>query len=74
MCFRFDGRPSKPVGRHAAVGHRCRIFLLMLKIARLAHREGRESLTVEQIAKLPQYSSNTVAVLWLILAFIILPL
>ncbi|NIH11075.1 MAG: calcium/sodium antiporter [Serratia symbiotica] len=47
-------------------------ILLMLKIARLAQREGRDSLTVEQIAELPQDSSNTVAVLWLVLAFIIL--
>lgn len=51
-----------------------RFILLMLKIARLAQREGRDSLTVEQIAELPQDSSNTVAVLWLVLAFIILPL
>lgn len=50
-------------------------ILLMLKIARLAQSEGRDSLTVEQIAELPQEdSSNTVAVLWLVLAFIILPL
>ncbi|VEI21386.1 Inner membrane protein yrbG [Serratia plymuthica] len=49
-------------------------ILLMLKIARLAQREGSDSLTVEQIAELPQDSSNTVAVLWLVLAFIILPL
>ncbi len=51
-----------------------RFILLMLKISRLAKREGRDSLPVEQIAKLPQDSSNTVAVLWLVLAFIILPL
>lgn len=49
-------------------------ILLMLKIARLAQREGSDSLTVEQLAELPQDSSNTVAVLWLVLAFIILPL
>lgn len=49
-------------------------ILLMLKIARLAQREGSDSLTVEQIAELPQDSSNTVAILWLVLAFIILPL
>lgn len=49
-------------------------ILLMLKIARLAQREGSDSLTMEQIAELPQDSSNTVAVLWLVLAFIILPL
>ncbi|AEF47560.1 Na+/Ca+ antiporter, CaCA family [Serratia sp. AS12] len=49
-------------------------ILLILKIARLAQREGSDSLTVEQLAELPQDSSNTVAVLWLVLAFIILPL
>ncbi|CAI1018901.1 calcium/sodium antiporter [Serratia quinivorans] len=49
-------------------------ILLMLKIARLAQREGSDSLTLEQMAELPQDSSNTVAVLWLVLAFIILPL
>ena len=43
-------------------------ILLMLKIARLAQREGSDSLTVEQIAELPQDSSNTVAILWLVLA------
>ncbi|WP_337262711.1 MULTISPECIES: calcium/sodium antiporter [unclassified Serratia (in: enterobacteria)] len=49
-------------------------ILLMLKIARQAQREGNDSLTMEQLAELPQDSSNTVAILWLVLAFIILPL
>ena len=49
-------------------------ILLMLKIASLAQREGSDSLTTEQLAELPQDSSNTVAILWLVLAFIILPL
>lgn len=47
---------------------------LMLKIARLAQREGNDSLTREQMAELPQSGSTTVATLWLVLAFIILPL
>lgn len=47
---------------------------LMLKIARLAQREGNDSLTREQMAELPQSGSSTVATLWLVLAFIILPL
>lgn len=47
---------------------------LMLKIARLAQREGNDSLTREQMAELPQSGSATVATLWLVLAFIILPL
>ncbi|KEY59946.1 calcium/sodium antiporter [Serratia sp. DD3] len=49
-------------------------ILLMLKIARLAQREGNDRLTVEQLSELPQDSSSTVAILWLILAFVILPL
>ncbi|AGB84287.1 K+dependent Na+ exchanger related-protein [Serratia sp. FGI94] len=47
---------------------------LMLKIARLAQREGCDSLTTEQLAELPQNGNSTVATLWLVLAFIILPL
>lgn len=49
-------------------------ILLMLKIARRAQQQGNDSLTVEQLAELPQDSSSTVAILWLVLAFIILPL
>lgn len=49
-------------------------ILLMLKIARLAQREGNDRLTVEQLSELPQDSSSTVAILWLVLAFVILPL
>lgn len=48
--------------------------LLMLKIARLAQREGSDPLTTEQLAELPQDSSNTVAVLWLLLAVVMMPL
>ncbi|PVU04958.1 calcium/sodium antiporter, partial [Yersinia pestis] len=49
-------------------------IVLMLKIARLAHAEGNDILTREQLSELPQDSSTTVALLWLVLAFIILPL
>ncbi|CQQ65873.1 calcium/sodium antiporter [Yersinia enterocolitica] len=49
-------------------------IILMLKIARLAHSQGNDIFTREQLAELPQDSSNTVALLWLVLAFIILPL
>jgi cation:H+ antiporter len=49
-------------------------ILLMLKIGRLAYAQGNDILTREQLAELPQDSSNTVALLWLVLAFIILPL
>ncbi|PLR50837.1 calcium/sodium antiporter [Chimaeribacter arupi] len=48
--------------------------LMSLKIARLAQREGSDPLTAEQMAELPQDSSSTVAVLWLVLAFIMMPL
>ncbi len=48
---------------------------LMLKMARLAQNEGRDALTDEQEAELPQSdTSQTVAFLWLILGLIILPL
>ncbi|TCV98770.1 calcium/sodium antiporter [Biostraticola tofi] len=46
----------------------------MVKISRLAQHEGSDILTREQLAELPQDSSNTVAVLWLTLAFIIMPI
>lgn len=49
-------------------------ILLMLKIARLAQREGLDILTHEQLAELPHDGNQTVACLWLALAFIILPL
>lgn len=49
-------------------------MLIMLKIARLAQREGNDTLTSEQMAELPKDSSNTVAFLWLALALIIMPL
>lgn len=48
--------------------------ILMLKIVRLAHYEGNDSLTIEQLSELPQNSNNTVAILWLVLAFVVLPL
>lgn len=49
-------------------------ILLMLKIARLSQAEESDILTREQLSELPQDSSTTVALLWLVLAFIILPL
>ncbi|MCV9879738.1 calcium/sodium antiporter [Brenneria izbisi] len=52
------------------------IFLfLMIRMTRLAQQEGVDSLTREQLAELPQADSNqTVAILWLILGLIILPM
>lgn len=54
----------------AAAGY----LLIIVTISRLALREGSDTLTREQLAELPQDSNNTVAVLWLVLAFIILPI
>ncbi len=48
--------------------------VLILHIARRARCEGSDTLTIEQLAELPQNSSNTVAVLWVMLAFVVLPL
>lgn len=49
-------------------------LLIIVTISRLALREGSDTLTREQLAELPQDSNNTVAVLWLVLAFIIMPI
>lgn len=54
----------------AAAGY----LMIIVTISRLALREGSDTLTREQLAELPQDSNNTVAVLWLVLAFIILPI
>lgn len=49
--------------------------LLMFRMTRLAQQEGSDSLTREQMAELPQEDGNQmVAVLWLILGLIILPM
>lgn len=49
--------------------------LCLVLILRMAQREGGDSLTREQLAELPQDdSSQMVAVLWLILGMIILPM
>jgi K+-dependent Na+/Ca+ exchanger related-protein len=59
------------------------IFLLVLaalwlfftvKIARLAERQGNDSLTREQVAELPREGSLPVAFLWLGIALIIMPM
>lgn len=59
------------------------IFLLLLavlwlvfivKIARLAERQGNDSLTREQLAELPREGSVSVACLWLGVALIIMPM
>lgn len=49
-------------------------LLFIVKIARLAQRQGDDSLTREQIAELPREGSLPVAFLWLAVALIILPM
>ncbi|MGM3172759.1 calcium/sodium antiporter [Dickeya lacustris] len=49
-------------------------LLLMLRMARLAQRQGEDSLTREQLAELPRENNATVALLWLMLGLIILPM
>ncbi|SLM61491.1 MULTISPECIES: calcium/sodium antiporter [Dickeya] len=49
-------------------------ILLMLRMARLAQQQGEDSLTREQMAELPRENHPTVALLWLLLGLIILPM
>ena len=45
-----------------------------IKIARLAERQGSDSLTREQLAELPREGSLPVALLWLGVAMIVMPM
>ncbi|HBH15333.1 MAG TPA: calcium/sodium antiporter [Leclercia adecarboxylata] len=49
-------------------------LLFIVKIARLAERQGNDSLTREQLAELPREGSLSVAFLWLGVALIIMPM
>ena len=49
-------------------------LLLMVKIARLAEKQGIDSLTRDQLAELPRDGSLPVACLWLGVALIIMPM
>lgn len=49
-------------------------LLFIVKLARLAEKQGHDSLTREQIAELPREGSLSVAFLWLAVALIILPM
>lgn len=49
-------------------------LLFILKIARLAERQGHDSLTREQMAELPREGSRSVAYLWLAVSLIVLPM
>lgn len=48
-------------------------LLITVKIARLAERQGNDSLTREQLAELPGEGSQPVAFLWLGVALVIMP-
>lgn len=72
-CVLYDGQLTIGNG----------IFLLALavvwlfyivKIARLAEKQGNDSLTREQVAELPREGSLSVALLWLGVALIIMPM
>ena len=49
-------------------------LLFTIKIARLAERQGSDSLTREQMAELPREGSLPVALLWLGVAMIVMPM
>lgn len=49
-------------------------LLFIVKLARLAEKQGHDSLTREQIAELPREGSLSVAFLWLAVALTILPM
>ena len=49
-------------------------LLFIVKIARLAEKQGNDSLTREQVAELPREGSLPVACLWLGVALIIMPM
>lgn len=49
-------------------------LLYIVKVARLAERQGNDSLTREQVAELPRDGSLPVACLWLGVALIIMPM
>jgi hypothetical protein len=49
-------------------------LLYSVKIARLAEKQGQDSLTREQVAELPREGTLPVALLWLGVALIIMPM
>lgn len=49
-------------------------LLFIVKIARLAERQGNDSLTREQLAELPREGGLPVALLWLGIALVIMPM
>ncbi|ATO31220.1 Inner membrane protein YrbG [Dickeya dianthicola] len=49
-------------------------IVLMLRMAHAAQNRGDDSLTREQMAELPRENNQTVALLWLLLGLIILPM
>ncbi|MBD4568581.1 calcium/sodium antiporter, partial [Xanthomonas citri pv. citri] len=49
-------------------------LLFTIKIARLAERQGSDSLTREQLAELPREGSLPVALLWIGVAMLVMPM
>lgn len=58
----MDNRPAR---RAIFTGVTLLWLLFTIKIARLAERQGSDSLTREQLAELPREGSLPVALLWL---------
>ncbi|WP_127957766.1 calcium/sodium antiporter [Serratia microhaemolytica] len=48
-------------------------MLLMVRVVKQVQHNGRDSLTTEQLAELPQPGRRSVAILWLLLGCLILP-
>lgn len=48
-------------------------LIFIVKIARLAEKQGHDSLTQDQLAELPKDGSLPVACLWLVIALILMP-
>lgn len=69
----YDGELSRTDGGFL-FALACIWLLLMVKIARLAEKQGIDSLTRDQLAELPRDGSLPVACLWLGVALIIMPM
>lgn len=71
--FFYDGALSRLDGTVLLCMAAAYIWLIV-KVARLADRQGNDSLTREQLAELPREGSRPVAFLWLGVALIIMPI
>lgn len=71
--FLFDGELSQIKGA-MLLGIAVVYLLFIIRIGRLAERQGIDNLTREQASELPQEGSLSVAFLWLGVALIIMPM